>query len=856
VNAFPEQLGPYRLEGRLGRGGMGEVFRAFDLRLERPVAVKLIRRDTVEDPRARERFRREARAAASLNHPAIVQIHDIVETPEGDAIVMELVAGQTLASLLKGGPLGLERALGLGSEIALGLAAAHARGVVHRDLKPENVMVTDAGHAKILDFGLAKRSDPGEPEAGETSLSVAGTLLGTYRSMSPEQARGLPVDARSDLFSLGSLLYEALTGRSPFAGETLLETLTRICTARQPPAAALRPEVPEVLSDLVDRLLAKDPADRPESAEAVAAALDDLAGPVSRSSPWRFRAAVPLAGEEPTLVDGEPLALPPRVSAVPRLWRWGLAALLVAALALAAWAGLRQRSRQRLYVAVPKPRVTAPWASAGEGAEQLAIDGLSPLSAEQVDSVTGPPAAVARALAADEVVTAQLDCNPEVCQVALSRIGGKPGSLLWTETFQAPTADPFLLAEAVEVHLKHAYPDHGAREGVSPLAVGAADYREYLLLRRAFESESAPPGALLDRLAALRARAPRFLEAAILEAEVLRLRFSSGRDPADPARALSVLAEARRLGPSDPRPLVGLFDLALKAERLERAEAALHELERLEPGDANVLVLSARLAERRGGKQQALALMREAVRRRPSWIYLARLADMEYRLGESDAARRDLHQLLARSPGQYAGQSLLAQIELLSGSPERAAVLYSDLVQRSPHVPELVNLGLAYLLLKRYPEAEARFRQAVALQPDNPFVNLNLADVEALRGNRQGAEARYRRVLDLAERDPAAAHWQLVSVRAQALAHLGERSRAVEAAQQVLFLAHDNAQAAQEVSLVDVLVGDEAAALANAGRALAAGVEPVWFGLPWYDPLRASPELQALLKRRARPAAP
>ena len=333
ISAPPERVGPYRLAGRLGRGGMGEVYRAFDERLEREVAVKLIRPESAGDSLARERFRREARAAASLNHPAIVQIYDIVETAAGDAIVMELVSGETLASLLRAGPLDPEQVLDLGTEIALGLAAAHSRGVIHRDLKPENVMVTEAGHAKILDFGLAKLSPPAGEAAGrtgESSLSFAGSVLGTYRSMSPEQARGLALDPRSDLFSFGGLLYEALTGRAPFAGDTVLETLTRICTVRQPPVVELRPEVPAALSSLVDRLLEKDPGDRPESAAAVTSALGDLGGTrasgasMFRSSPLHSAAPAatwPETSDLPTFVEGGPAVPPvPARAATSRHW--------------------------------------------------------------------------------------------------------------------------------------------------------------------------------------------------------------------------------------------------------------------------------------------------------------------------------------------------------------------------------------------------------------------------------------------------------------------------------------------------------------------------------------------------------
>jgi tetratricopeptide (TPR) repeat protein len=254
---------------------MGAVWRAWDERLKRPVALKRILPAATEDPKLRERFRREAEAVARLNHPAIVHIYDIVETEASDWIVMELVEGRTLQELLKQeGPLDPKRVLRLGREIAEGLAEAHAQGFVHRDLKAPNVMVTPAGRAKILDFGVAKQI---HPEAQETTLSAPGTVVGTSYAMSPEQAMGLPLDARSDLFSLGSLLYEMVTGVTPFRADTAQATLARVCSFRQRPASSVRPGVSHELSDLIDQLLEKDPIDRPTSAVEVAEALDLIA---------------------------------------------------------------------------------------------------------------------------------------------------------------------------------------------------------------------------------------------------------------------------------------------------------------------------------------------------------------------------------------------------------------------------------------------------------------------------------------------------------------------------------------------------------------------------------------------------
>ena len=285
---LPRALGPYRLEARLGAGGMGEVYRAYDERLRRRVAIKHIVARVADKADFRQRFRREARTVARLNHPAIVQIYDILEIEDGDWIVMELVEGRTLRELEARGEITLPRILRLAREIAGALAVAHAQGIVHRDLKAENVMVTKSGHAsagraKILDFGLAKRLEKKDPS--DTTVSRDGIVVGTFRAMAPEQITEGEVDARSDLFSFGTLLYEMCTGKSPFRAANVVATMTQVCHHQQPPAQSLRPDLPAELSDFIDRLLEKDPELRPQSALEVVRFLDRLTGGGSVSPP-------------------------------------------------------------------------------------------------------------------------------------------------------------------------------------------------------------------------------------------------------------------------------------------------------------------------------------------------------------------------------------------------------------------------------------------------------------------------------------------------------------------------------------------------------------------------------------------
>lgn len=821
-------IGPYRLLRRAGRGGMGEVFAAQDTRLNRTVALKRVRLGASTTPAARERFRREARAAAGLSHPGVVQIFDLLEAEGEDWIVMEYVEGGSLASLLKTGPLDEQRALGLAQEVARALAAAHARGFVHRDIKTENVLVTPDGRAKLLDFGLAKPWLTEGEGGGETGLTGEG-ILGTPRAMSPEQIAGQGVGPRSDLFSFGVLLYEMVTGESPFRDPSPAVTLRRVCTHRQPPARERNAAVSPALSALLDRLLEKEPERRPGSVEAVLAELERIAAGSSRPAlRWRPRLA------------------------------WAAAALLLAA----GGAGLVWRALPPpppLHVAVLEPELHG-----GEDLEDgeilkagvstsllqslLDLEGLAAVTTDSLEPALRTPAVAARALAADEALRSRLDCRSRSCQLVLSRLAAQDGRVLWTTRLDVPTDDYRLLATAVAARLRSGYPNLQPRAGIRIADLPPGVYENYLRLRQRSRTETGGGDPeLLAALGALRRQAPGFLETYLLEVRSLRQAYYFSKEEALLDRAFTLLTEAQEMAPGDPRVLFERFDLARESGRWPAAEAALADLKQMAPGDPFVLERQADLAVHRGRKDEALALMRRAVEMHPAFPQLYNLALMEYQQGEMAAARRTLETLLQRAPGSLQAQSLLAQFELLGGSLERAAELYRQLSARSPGIAETSNLGLTYLLLGRFGAAADRYRVAYAQEPANPFLALNLADALALTGDPAGARALYRKVLELLDRTPQEPEWQGLTVRAQALAHLQQDREAVAAIQRALQLSPDNPQVAYEAAIVYALLGYTAPALVNAERAVQGGISPRWLQLAWLAPLRQEPAFQKLL---------
>ncbi|MBI5169118.1 MAG: protein kinase [Candidatus Eisenbacteria bacterium] len=331
-----DKLGPYEIVAPLGAGGMGEVYRARDTRLHREVALKVLPTAFAQDPERIARFEREAKLLASLNHPHIGALYGLEESEGRRVLVLELVAGESLAERLRRGPMPLDEALPIACQIASALEAAHESGVVHRDLKPGNVMLRPDGTIKVLDFGLAK-GGAGDPKSSDPQLSAsptmtyaatqAGVILGTAAYMSPEQARGRAVDRRSDIWSFGCVLLELLTGRPAFAGETVSDTLASILKS-EPDWITLPAGTPRRVSELLRRCLRKDPASRLRDAGDARIALEEiLASPEADDTPVNATAA-------------------PAVPGVPRGALALVGAVAVAALAFAGWTAWRSSAER------------------------------------------------------------------------------------------------------------------------------------------------------------------------------------------------------------------------------------------------------------------------------------------------------------------------------------------------------------------------------------------------------------------------------------------------------------------------------------------------------------------------------
>jgi non-specific serine/threonine protein kinase len=456
-------LNHYKIVAFLGRGGMGEVWIAEDTRLGRKVALKTLPSRVAAEPNRRARFEREARAIAALNHPNIVTIHSVEEAGGVAFLTMELIEGKTLSDVIPPKGLPLDRFFNLAIPLASALAAAHHKGITHRDLKPANVMVTADGRVKVLDFGLAKLAETAGGGTGEEMTTAAATatqegkIVGTAAYMSPEQAEGRPVDARSDVFSLGVVMYEMATGERPFKGDTTISTITSILRDDPPSIGELKPDTPRHLGRLVQRCLAKDPDRRYQAALDVRNELEGLSAEID-------------SGELVVTTSGSGLKPAPR-AASSRKSVW-IAAAAIGALALVA-AGIvlwpKPPSGTSRAVSIPHLDrnliAVFPFVNISENAQNTYFcDGLSeelihalgkipglqvaaPSSPVQPKEGTRNMAEIGRELGVTMILEGSVRRAGDRVRVTVKLISAKDEVSMWTETYDRELRDVFAIQE-------------------------------------------------------------------------------------------------------------------------------------------------------------------------------------------------------------------------------------------------------------------------------------------------------------------------------------------------------------------------------------------------------------------------
>jgi serine/threonine protein kinase/tetratricopeptide (TPR) repeat protein len=624
-------LAHYEITGLLGKGGMGEVYRAHDTRLKRDVALKILPADLASDPVRLERFEREAQTLASLNHPHIVTIYSVEEDAGVRFLTMESIEGRSLEEVLAQDDLPVAEVLKIGLGVADALAAAHAKGIVHRDLKPANVMLTADGRVKVLDFGLAKAQgiDSATP-AGEDdktramSLTRHGTLLGTMAYMSPEQLRGQPADARSDVFALGILLYELSTRQQPFTGESMLDITSSILRDTPTPLADIRAEVPPALADVVQRCMEKDPDRRYADAKALASDLgrvDEERRSASRSASSRSR-------------DGSPAGFGGTKTRV------ALVGVVLLAAALAVWKlkPTKPESTIHTIAVLPFDNVGGDEENAffadGVHADVLTrlgrLGDLRVISGTSVRRFRGADdlREVGRRLGADYVMEGSVRRWEDRVRVSANLVDASTDASVWSGSFDGKLVDVLDVQAHIAQEITSAM---GTRVSTSERAglesapkVVMAAYDDYLRARNALSApwlqydDLQKASTLLENAVSLD---PDFVEGWAVLARtqsqlVTKIREFDGRQDdaaAMAARARASLSRAQTLAPDGASSLKaqGYYEYSVE----ENPVAALRDLDRaleLSPSDAEILLYQSIIYEQLAQPDEAIDVLEKA----------------------------------------------------------------------------------------------------------------------------------------------------------------------------------------------------------------------------------------------------
>ena len=838
------RLGAYEIISMLGAGGMGEVYLAHDPRLGRDVAIKVLPPAFASDAQRLRRFEQEARAVAALDHPNILAIHDIGRHNDAPYIVMEYVRGETLAVYLRRGRLPCARALEIGSEIAAALAVAHNRRLVHRDLKPGNVMMTPDGHVKVLDFGLATSIalENVTTTLNGSALDIGGTLagqvLGTPGYMSPEQLLGLPVDHRTDIYSLGVILFELVTGQRPF-GNVALDALRH--AAMNGPLRLAReadPTVPAAVSDVIARAMSKDPSERPQSAGALKTELRRLMG----AADAQRAGGAPLSEDETrsrSVMAGRQRAV--------RYAAWSLvAALALAGAMIPIWRASSRKSdfpAGRPVIAVlPLTNLSGDASKAylGVGIADTLTTSLGQLSSVSVvshqtmrdagDAKTTDLAKIARDLGATMLVQGSMQQSGDRVRVNATLVT-PDGRVMWSGDSEAGLSDLFSLENRLAGSL------------VDALRVTVSGDERQRLARPPTSNRDALDAywqglAFLDRAddASLDQAISSFQHAVALDAqfslahaglgEAYRRKSEATTSAALMTSAVKEVSEALRIDPDQPEVHLSLANVYRSTGR---KGAAVDELKRAlaeQPNNDDAHRQLGDLLASEGGAEEALNELQHAVNLRPLyWRNHQSLGIFYLRTGKLNDAIVTFTRLTELKPDDVSPYQQLGAAYQMKGDTARARQNYERSISIHPNPGAYANLGLIHYSEGHYEEAARAYEEALRLAPNRALYQHNLADAYMKTGRTAAARAAYEKAAQLAEAALSVNASDATTLSQLGLyqAKLGRRRDAERNATAAVGINPTSADAVYMLGVVLALNGEKDAALKRISEAISRG---------------------------------
>lgn len=835
----------YRIEAEAGSGGMGKVYRATDVELNRTVALKIVNPDLANDGETLERLKQEISLASRISHRNVLRIHDLGEANGLRFVSMAWVDGEDLSQLIRrSAPLPEARIVELASEICRGLEAAHAEGIVHLDLKPTNILLDSAGHASIADFGIAHVLDS---QSGRAQ-NRPGEIPGTPRYMSPEQVEGKPLDARSDIYSLGLILYEMATGNIPFKDDSVFQTMAQRVTDRASSPKLLNPAISNALAACILRCLERRPDERYQSARELLEDLERAANVVKAAGPRRFA----------------------------RKWVYGAAVTILALTAAGIVWIVRHSSAPKLpprngrYIAVLPFRVAGlnpdlKYEAEGIGdaiSQRLfslnSVHPISPLAIQEVD-LAQPEKTIARKIGANLILSGTVQEQGEQIGVIASIDNVETDKRVWSKSFSGLRADLLTLEDEICTEVVQALdvtPTFAERErsALQPTQdINAYDL--YLkgrdILKNRHDADSATEAlALFGRASA---KDPSFALAWTGTADASLEMYNRKKDSFWAEKALAAAREANSR--NDNLPEVH-FSLGSVYSAMGKNAQAIEEIKRalqLEPNSDDGYLRLGRAYSAAGESQAAQAAFKKAVELNPYyWYNHDRLGVAYAQVGRNDDALNELKRAMELNPSAASPYNNMGVIDLHEGRWNECISLLRKGIELKPSFSAYANLGTAYFYLGRYPEAIAMDLKSVAMSPDHQLVVGNLADSYRQAGQWEKAQATYDRAIELAYRQlevnprdasalgSLALYYARKGGTAQALQLIG-RARSIDASDDTLM--YDEA-------IVDVLAGRSPEALKALERALENGFSvEVVRSEPDLKSLHSLPEFEQLLAK-------